>query len=61
LDFRLQALEKGAGRPAATRPPQPGPAAQAQPAPANPAASSSPVLTKVHSQWRRCRNPARWP
>jgi len=34
LDFRLQALEKGAGRPAATRPPQPGPAAQAQPAPA---------------------------
>jgi len=30
LDFRLQALEKGAGRPAATRPPQPGPAAQAQ-------------------------------
>ena len=42
LDFRLQALEKGAGRPAATRPPQPGPAAQAQPAPASPAASSAP-------------------
>jgi TolA-binding protein len=34
LDFRLQALERGTGRPAATRPPQPGPAAQAQPAPA---------------------------
>ncbi|MFM7302548.1 MAG: hypothetical protein ACKO4X_04385 [Alphaproteobacteria bacterium] len=33
LDFRLQALERGAGRPAAPRPPQPGPAAQA-PAPA---------------------------
>ncbi len=33
LDFRLQSLEKGAGRPAAPRPPQPGPAAQA-PAPA---------------------------
>lgn len=32
LDFRLQSLEKGAGRPAAPRPPQPGPAAQA-PAP----------------------------
>jgi TolA-binding protein len=42
LDFRLQALERGAGRPAATRPPQPGPAAQAQPAPANPAPSSAP-------------------
>jgi TolA-binding protein len=42
LDFRLQALEKGTGRPAATRPPQPGPAAQAQPAPASPAASSAP-------------------
>ena len=42
LDFRLQALEKGAGRPAATRPPQPGPAAQAQPVPASPAASSAP-------------------
>jgi len=34
LDFRLQTLEKGAGRSAATRPPQPGPAAQAQPVPA---------------------------
>jgi TolA-binding protein len=42
LDFRLQALEKGAGRPAATRPPQPGPAAQAQPAPASPAPSNAP-------------------
>ena len=42
LDFRLQALERGAGRPAATRPPQPGPAAQAQPAPANPAPSNVP-------------------
>ena len=42
LDFRLQALERGAGRPAATRPPQPGPAAQAQPAPASPAPSSAP-------------------
>jgi len=42
LDFRLQALEKGAGRPAAPRPPQPGPAAQTQPAPASPAASSAP-------------------
>ena len=42
LDFRLQALEKGTGRPAATRPPQPGPAAQAQPVPASPAASSAP-------------------
>jgi TolA-binding protein len=36
LDFRLQSLEKGAGRPAAPRPPQPGPAAQAPaPAPSN--------------------------
>jgi TolA-binding protein len=34
LDFRLQALERGAGRPAPARPPQPGPAAQAPPAPA---------------------------
>jgi TolA-binding protein len=34
LDFRLQALERGAGRPAAPRPPQPGPAAQTPPAPA---------------------------
>ena len=34
LDFRLHARERGTGRPAATRPPQPGPAAQAQPAPA---------------------------
>jgi len=34
LDFRLQALEKGTGRPAPARPPQPGSAAQAQPAPA---------------------------
>lgn len=42
LDFRLQALERGAGRPAAPRPPQPGPAAQAQPAPASPAPSSAP-------------------
>ena len=42
LDFRLQALEKGTGRPAATRPPQPGSPAQAQPAPASPAASSAP-------------------
>jgi TolA-binding protein len=42
LDFRLQALERGAGRPAATRPPQPGPAAQAQPAPASPAPSNVP-------------------
>jgi len=39
MDFRLDALEKGAGRTAAPRPPQPG---QAQPAPANPAASSAP-------------------
>lgn len=42
LDFRLQALEKGAGRPATTRPPQPGPAAQTPPAPANPAPSNAP-------------------
>jgi TolA-binding protein len=42
LDFRLQALEKGGGRPAATRPPQPGPAPQAQPAPASPAPSNAP-------------------
>ena len=42
LDFRLQSLEKGAGRPAATRPPQPGPAAQTQPAPASPAPSNAP-------------------
>jgi TolA-binding protein len=41
LDFRLQALEKGAGRPAATRPPQPGPAAQAQ-APASQPPSNAP-------------------
>ena len=34
LDFRLQALERGAGRPAAPRPPQPGPAAQTPPTPA---------------------------
>jgi TolA-binding protein len=43
LDFRLQALERGAGRPAATRPPQPGPAPQAlSPAPANPAPAAAP-------------------
>ena len=42
LDFRLQALEKGAGRPAAPRPPQPGPAGQTQPAPASPAPSNAP-------------------
>ena len=42
LDFRLQALEKGTGRPAPARPPQPGQAPQAQPAPANPAPSSTP-------------------
>lgn len=41
LDFRLQALERGAGRPAAPRPPQPGPAAQA-PAPASPAPPNAP-------------------
>ncbi len=34
LDFRLQALERGTGRPAPARPPQPGQAPQAQPAPA---------------------------
>ena len=33
VDFRLQALERGSGRPAAPRPPQPGPAAQTPPAP----------------------------
>lgn len=38
LDFRLQALERGAGRPAAPRPPQPGPAAQTPPTPAPPSA-----------------------
>ncbi len=42
LDFRLQSLEKGAGRPAAPRPPQPGPAAQTQPAPASSAPSNAP-------------------
>lgn len=42
LDFRLQALEKGAGRPAAPRPPQPGQAAQTQPAPVSPAPSNAP-------------------
>jgi TolA-binding protein len=45
LDFRLQTLEKGAGRSAATRPPQPGPAAQAQPAPAPARAPSGPPRT----------------
>ncbi len=41
MDFRLQALEKGTGRPAAPRPQAPGPAAQ-QPPPANPAPSNAP-------------------
>ena len=42
MDFRLDALEKGAGRTATPRPPQPGQAPQAQPAPANPAPSNAP-------------------
>jgi TolA-binding protein len=45
LDFRLQALERGAGRPTAQRPPQPGPSTQTLPTPAPALAPSGPPRT----------------
>ena len=45
LDFRLQALERGAGRPTAQRPPEPAPSTQAPPTPAPARAPSGPPRT----------------